>query len=247
MPKPRPIQFRAVHDKNRWRRSNHESEKHALVGSSSTDIRSARALFEHRNTAIDYSQEGHPRFVVVWDPKASLGTIVKPDSSKSDGMRRADISIEDITRFEREGPPSDAELERYFVPDAISISHTDFNDLAGVHEDFAQRLAVSLQSSAADRRRRLARADPRPPRVEVRTSVFVRNTDVIAEALERAAGVCEGCLEPAPFVRASNGTPYLEVHHRVTLAHGGPDTVENAIALCPNCHRQRHFGRWAEC
>ncbi|MGH8437576.1 MAG: HNH endonuclease [Pseudomonas sp.] len=33
-----------------------------------------------------------------------------------------------------------------------------------------------------------------------------------------------------------------EVHHKVRLADGGLDTVENAIAVCPNCHRQAHFG-----
>ncbi|UXC17455.1 HNH endonuclease [Comamonas squillarum] len=155
--------------------------------------------------------------------------------------------MEDIERFEREGPPSNAELERYFVLNSICISAADFEDFDSVLEDFNQRLAVSLKSSSADRKRRLARANPVPTRIEVRTSVFVRNTDVIAEVLERAAGVCEGCRESAPFVRASNRTPYLEVHHRVQLARGGPDTVANAIALCPNCHRLRHFGVWVEC
>jgi len=24
------------------------------------------------------------------------------------------------------------------------------------------------------------------------------------------------------------------------LAEGGPDTVENTVALCPNCHRRCH-------
>lgn len=33
-----------------------------------------------------------------------------------------------------------------------------------------------------------------------------------------------------------------EVHHKVPLSAGGDDTVENAIALCPNCHRKAHFG-----
>jgi 5-methylcytosine-specific restriction protein A len=28
----------------------------------------------------------------------------------------------------------------------------------------------------------------------------------------------------------------------VMLAEGGEDTVENALALCPNCHRRLHFG-----
>jgi 5-methylcytosine-specific restriction protein A len=26
------------------------------------------------------------------------------------------------------------------------------------------------------------------------------------------------------------------------LSTGGEDTLENAIALCPNCHRRAHFG-----
>lgn len=41
----------------------------------------------------------------------------------------------------------------------------------------------------------------------------------------------------------SNESPYLEVHHKVPLALGGDDTVANATALCPNCHRQNHFGK----
>jgi 5-methylcytosine-specific restriction endonuclease McrA len=31
-------------------------------------------------------------------------------------------------------------------------------------------------------------------------------------------------------------------HHVKQLAHGGEDTVENAIAVCPNCHRKAHHG-----
>ncbi|GAB5097949.1 hypothetical protein YK56LOC_36650 [Caballeronia sp. HLA56] len=75
----------------------------------------------------------------------------------------------------------------------------------------------------------------------VLTRAFRRNADVIAEVQLRADGACEGCAQSAPFQRA-DGTPYLEVHHRRRLADGGEDTVENAIALCPNCHRERHYG-----
>ncbi|MEE7094460.1 HNH endonuclease, partial [Escherichia coli O10] len=39
-----------------------------------------------------------------------------------------------------------------------------------------------------------------------------------------------------------DGTPFLEVHHIEWLSKGGEDSVENAIALCPNCHRQAHYG-----
>lgn len=244
MAKPRPIQFRAVHTKNRWRPADHETLKHALVGSSSTDIRSARALFDFRNTAIQYSREGDPKYVIVWDPtSSSAGTIVRPDSTQPNGLREARIPIDDINRFDLDGcPPSDAELERYFLPERRALAVPQGGTLDEITADYESRLAASLAATSAQRKQRLAVADSVPPRVEVRTTVFVRNTDVVAEALERAAGVCEGCRQPAPFVRASTGQPYLEVHHRVPLAAGGPDTIDNAVALCPNCHRQRHHG-----
>lgn len=72
--------------------------------------------------------------------------------------------------------------------------------------------------------------------------VYQRNPDVVAEVLLRASGFCEHCLSKAPFLRRTDGTPYLEVHHLIPLADGGEDTIDNAIALCPNCHRSQHFG-----
>lgn len=105
-----------------------------------------------------------------------------------------------------------------------------------------QSLKASMRDSSAERQRRLKLAARRPASRQVTTTVFVRNQDVVAEVLIRAAGHCERCEAPAPFKRASSGQPYLEVHHRIRLADGGDDTVENALALCPNCHRKAHYG-----
>lgn len=44
----------------------------------------------------------------------------------------------------------------------------------------------------------------------------------------------------------ASGQRYLEAHHIVALACDGPDTVENVVALCPNHHREAHFGVDAE-
>jgi 5-methylcytosine-specific restriction protein A len=93
------------------------------------------------------------------------------------------------------------------------------------------------------------RADDDPPRgssnvrrVEApSTGRFVRDPEVVAWVVRRAKGICEACDKPAPFAR-SDGTPYLEVHHVRSLAEGGPDTVDNAIAACPTCHRRLHLG-----
>lgn len=91
------------------------------------------------------------------------------------------------------------------------------------------------------RAQRLQQARTMPEQQIVLTRVFRRNPDVIAEVLFLANGVCQGCDQVAPFLCA-DGRPHLEVHHRQPLAEGGTDTVENAIALCPNGHRKRHYG-----
>lgn len=107
--------------------------------------------------------------------------------------------------------------------------------------EFLRRIKKSLENPAA-RSNRLAKA-PKMPSLVVREVVtYERNTDVVAEVLARAKGICQGCNKPAPFLKKSNGEPYLEVHHVKQLADGGEDTVENAIAVCPNCHRKAHHG-----
>jgi hypothetical protein len=78
-----------------------------------------------------------------------------------------------------------------------------------------------------------------PTRFERVVQEFARSPAVVAEVLRIAAGRCELCECAAPFLRA-DGSPYLEVHHVRTLAEGGADTVDNAVALCPTCHRLLH-------
>lgn len=107
---------------------------------------------------------------------------------------------------------------------------------------FAQQVEQSFRDTPDARRERLRRASKLPERVPVLSYEFVRNPDVVAEVLFHAEGKFERCKAPSPFARRSDGSPYLEVHHRRPLSAGGHDTVENAIALCPNCHRELHYG-----
>jgi hypothetical protein len=80
-----------------------------------------------------------------------------------------------------------------------------------------------------------------PQLIEGTKKSYVRDPKVVRWVLDRAQGICELCLKPAPFFDAE-GEPFLEVHHVVLLADKGPDTVENARGLCPNCHREIHLG-----
>ena len=118
-------------------------------------------------------------------------------------------------------------------------------DLATHESTFLAQVESSLLDSSSARQARLKKAAKIPAKVAVVTQVWLRNPDVIAEALARANGQCEECRKPAPFRRRKDGTPYLEVHHKIQLADRGEDTIENTIALCPNCHREQHFGEHA--
>lgn len=122
----------------------------------------------------------------------------------------------------------------------IEALTTDVRNTHG--EAFEQALNEAIRRTPEERLERLSRAPKLPKAVTVITKVFVRNPDVIAQALHRAKGKCEGCQREAPFFRQSDGSPYLEVHHRLPLSAGGEDTLENAVALCPNCHRRIHYG-----
>ncbi len=83
----------------------------------------------------------------------------------------------------------------------------------------------------------------KPPTKLVQRQDFVRNPYVVAGALIRARQKCEmpGCSS-ALFAR-DDGSIYLEVHHVHPLAEGGNDSLENAAAVCPSCHRELHLGK----
>ncbi len=81
-----------------------------------------------------------------------------------------------------------------------------------------------------------------PKKTKASATQYIRDPKVAAWVLQQAKGKCECCGRDAPFIR-EDGTPYLEVHHLRRLADGGSDIVSNAVAACPNCHRELHYGQ----
>jgi 5-methylcytosine-specific restriction endonuclease McrA len=105
-----------------------------------------------------------------------------------------------------------------------------------------KEIVKSKNDTKGNRLKRLHTASTKPQSQMVVSKVYKRNPDVVIEVLDRANGTCEECQQPAPFIRKSDGSPYLEVHHKIPLSLGGEDSVNNAEALCPNCHKRKHFG-----
>jgi len=79
-----------------------------------------------------------------------------------------------------------------------------------------------------------------PKKQTKETTSFNRDPKVVAWVLNNSRGICESCATPAPFTKP-DGDFYLEVHHVRRLADSGSDTITNAVAVCPNCHRALHY------
>ncbi|WP_246637236.1 HNH endonuclease [Burkholderia catarinensis] len=117
--------------------------------------------------------------------------------------------------------------------------------------ELEQRSAAPIVEFELDVRDALKKAPIAPPTGNSNpstTSATVtqirRDPSVKAWVLAQANGTCECCREPAPF-KGADGLPYLEVHHVRKLAERGPDLVSNTVAVCPNCHRELHYGESA--
>jgi 5-methylcytosine-specific restriction protein A len=76
---------------------------------------------------------------------------------------------------------------------------------------------------------------------KVSADVFNRSPEVRRIVLQRANGKCEFCGENG--FKTSSGFLFLETHHIIPLSQNGPDTIHNVAAICPNHHREAHYGQ----
>lgn len=73
----------------------------------------------------------------------------------------------------------------------------------------------------------------------VNTILFERSRYIANYVKSIAEGYCSLCDQYAPFLDKNN-QPFLHAHHITYLSDGGEDTIENCIAVCPNCHAKIH-------
>lgn len=137
---------------------------------------------------------------------------------------------------DHDDPNADASKVKYRALDPELWYIANYNRVTGEHtlvrgvlsEPFVDQFSIYQQEKGSGRR------------AEVTSSPFIRDPEVRRQVLHRAKGVCEHCGQRG--FDMPNGSIYLETHHIEPLCDGGPDTVSNVIALCPNDHRRAHFG-----
>lgn len=73
--------------------------------------------------------------------------------------------------------------------------------------------------------------------------IYKRDAAIRRKVVKRSKGSCEYCDQQG--FRKIDGQYFVEAHHIISLSDQGPDKLTNVIALCPNHHREAHFGkRW---
>lgn len=77
---------------------------------------------------------------------------------------------------------------------------------------------------------------------------YKRRRQLVKQALEKSNYQCEFDCNHKTFI-TKNNKPYMEAHHLVPLsAQGffntsGLDNIANIVCLCPNCHKNLHYGK----
>jgi 5-methylcytosine-specific restriction enzyme A len=94
-----------------------------------------------------------------------------------------------------------------------------------------------LRQQAIEASSKALQSQPR----EAKSLYYKRSATIRKYVLARAGEVCESCGNPAPFLR-KDGSPYLEPHHTRRVSDGGHDHPRWVGAICPNCHREIHYG-----
>ncbi|MBS1084447.1 HNH endonuclease [Gluconobacter kondonii] len=131
-----------------------------------------------------------------------------------------------------DGQPRQAIVFTLVPQNGLSIEAEDLATEAPADLPLAELRERALQAAFASNE-----ASPRVALMNVRA----RSKAVRDYVLARARGSCENCRSAAPFLTATR-QPYLETHHIHKLSDGGPDHPASVAALCPNCHREAHFG-----
>jgi 5-methylcytosine-specific restriction endonuclease McrA len=82
-----------------------------------------------------------------------------------------------------------------------------------------------------------------PTRKSVETATYERNPAIVAYVQKRSGYKCEVDSCDYEGFEKEDGSKFIEVHHLKQLSDGGEDSISNAAAVCPNCHRLLHYGK----
>ena len=137
----------------------------------------------------------------------------------------------------RRGPDKEGNDRQIIAFHLISTEDESLDDERLPGPDVHQKPLEEMRQRAYQS----AKETPSGDTKSARRTYYQRSKDVKDYVLARATGKCESCSQPAPFTR-KNGNAYLEPHHTHRVSDSGPDHPRWVAAICPNCHREIHYG-----
>jgi 5-methylcytosine-specific restriction protein A len=222
------VTYRAVHKITLWRKvRGHTSLENALYGRKD----GAPALFDYR-ARIDYQKHGEPLYAVIWEDNASVGFVVKKDSSSNDGTTRVQVPVDVLLGYEARGGASTAELEAHFFRASTKMAPSDAA-LDNVPKEEAPVPSLQAEEGAASLEQHLVRE-------RNATLVEAKKTEVL-----RATGrlACEACGFDFFVTYGAVGKGFCEAHHTKKLGSRNDNettTLQDLALLCSNCHSVIH-------
>lgn len=128
---------------------------------------------------------------------------------------------------------------KVFIFKLKKLTKDNVIDINIIKNNFEKKLISIKKLSNEELRNKATKANLKCGKRNVSIVQYTRDPAVSEHAKRIAKGICQLCEKPAPF-KSLSGDPYLETHHIVWLSNNGDDSIENTVALCPNCHRQMH-------
>ena len=129
------------------------------------------------------------------------------------------------------------EFQRLWSPGVISDQPSDTN-IEIEEKRLAGRSIDDLLKLYANRPK-----NRNPQRRSQASAVYDRDPLVVTLRKKLASYQCEVEDCTSPKFENVAGEMFVEVHHIKPLAEGGPDILENTVALCPTHHRFLHVGK----
>ncbi|AZV42011.1 restriction endonuclease [Peribacillus asahii] len=206
-------------------------------------------------------------FIEDYEDCVTLKNMILPNRDKR-RTRKEDIGIifrhqimlckskEEATNIQNEAKEYGVEVSERWVNrfdslDSIKIEQIEWkktrrsdkdNRFTEIYEQFCKMKIQYFESISLKQLKQTLleqQATGKNTRKIAQISVFNRSVYIKEFAKRVANGVCQLCDKEAPFLD-KQGNPFLEVHHIHYLSKGGSDTIDNVVALCPNCHRKIH-------
>lgn len=182
----------------------------------------------------DYAAHFIEREKKLWLGKYS--GVVQDSNNEKYSIIIEDPTCYEIVDFDKPNHIVDHELLANFLKKSGGVIYTYFPIEPEI------QFKVEVEKLLSNGKLLKPKGNVKPSISTIKVKRYSRDAAVEAWVLQNAEGKCECCGRAAPFNKDGSKLPYLEVHHVLRLADNGPDIPENAVAICPNCHRELHSG-----